>query len=88
MKFENNKRYCEISGVELPQPEGTPKTLRDVILMAERDGGKADDYEVRFRDFLAQKFGVALAQTDLTDFTSEQMLDNLWFAITGRRIGQ
>ena len=72
----------------LPKTRGTPKTLEDAVIASicfrPPEGTQIDQY-VRdvFRDFMAQKFGVAL----LKAHTIEQraMLAELWQQLTGEK---
>jgi hypothetical protein len=66
--------------------DGTPKTLRQAIEYGMRAGDEADCQiiEMHVRDFLAQKFGVALLS--VYGGYAENAISILYEEITGRKI--
>jgi hypothetical protein len=67
--------------------QGTPKTLRQAIENGLADEGREFCLEDRIKehvtDFIAQKFSVALFEDPC-----DERLAELYFKITGRKVGQ
>ena len=85
-KSSNQKMKCLLKQtskfVRNPKEEGTPRTLRQAIVNGLRDGSekeRADEMVLHVRDFLGQKFNVAMMDESVT-------VTELWEKITGEKI--
>lgn len=71
--------------------EGTPKNLEEVVahiacFRPPQGTEPLVHWRGIIRDYLAQKFGVALMKAHTEE--QQAIVEDLWFAITGERLGK
>jgi hypothetical protein len=79
--------YCQACGEKAKNPKGTPKSLREAIENGLADSvgeGYAASVERHVRDFIAQRFSVALMRYE---FAGEG-LSKVYEEITGKKVGE